>query len=263
MKRYLTILYQMMLFSFKSSLEYRWNFLVQMFYGPAYVFIMYLLVEIAFAKTQILAGWTKQEGILLFSVFQFLYALCYVIFMKGVRHVMWTAVRHGELDFMLTKPINIQFYATFSKPNFELLLLAVGTGLIFFRQLWILSSSIEQINALAFVIMFILGMIIAYFAVAIYATASFYIIRAEQVLELYDKMTDFAQYPLPLFPGSIQMIFFSVVPIAFFSYLPTLILLGKGSLSWIVASVLFAVCLFFINQFAWKKALQHYSSASS
>lgn len=250
-------------FTLKSSLEYRWNFLVQAFYGPAYIGVMYLLVETAFAKAPILAGWTRAEGILLFSVFQLLYAICYIIFMKGVRHLMWHGVRHGELDLLMTKPVNLQFFATFNKPNFDLLILASILASLFIYQLSGFVPLISLINAASFVLLFLVGIAIAYLAVSLYATASFYITKAEQVIELYDKTTDFAQYPIPLFPSSIQMLFFTLVPTAFFSYIPTAVLLGKISPIWIGVSLLFCIGLFFINQYAWKVGLQHYSSASS
>jgi ABC-2 type transport system permease protein len=188
----------------------------------------FILVTV-YSKTPTLVGWTSQEGMVLFSVFHLLYMTFYFFFMKGLRHLLWTAVRIGELDFVLTKPINPQFYISIAKPYIELLPLLAVLVSYFTYQLLHLPAPLTLLNLGLFIILFILGVAIAYFSLSSYATICFYANKAAQVLELFDKSSDFSQYPNPIFPNSVRLITFTVMPIAFFSYVPTLFLLGKGT----------------------------------
>ena len=254
---------QILSFTFKSQLEYRLNFLVQLFYGPAYVLVLYVILSLAFSQSNSLAGWNQEEGKLLFSVFHLLYTSAIFLFIKSVRHFLWMGLRKGELDFILTKPVNTQFLVTFGKPEIQQILLLASVGVLFVYQLFALQVSVFSVNFFGFMMMFLLGLIICYLSVTMYATIGFYVVRAQQIMELYDKTADFSQYPMPIFPISFQFIAFAIIPIAFFGYVPTLFLLGKGSLLWIAAALALSVVLFIFNQLSWRTGIRHYSSASS
>lgn len=263
MKRYLTIYANLLLFTLKSMLEYRLNFVLQLFYAPAYTFVLYLILITVYSKTTTLAGWTNQEGMLLFSVFHLLYMTFYFFFMKGLRYLLWTAIRVGELDFVLTKPINAQFYVSVAKPYIELLPLLVILFAYFVFQVVQLPVPVTLINFSLFTILFMIGIAIAYLSLSSYATIGFYASKAAQVIELFDKASDYSQYPNPIFPTSVRILTFSLVPIAFFSYVPTLFLLGKGSSLLFLLTISTVVILIFINKWLWRRGLEHYSSASS
>ena len=111
--------------------------------------------------------------------------------------------------------------------------------------------------------MFLLGLILCYLSVTTYATLGFYLTRAQQIMEVYDKTTDYGLYPTPLFPPTFQFLVFVLIPVAFFGYVPTLFLLGRGSPVYVPAALALAFVFFVINQWAWKVSLKHYSSASS
>lgn len=244
-------------------MEYRWNFLLQIFYGPAYVLVLFLTMTVVFSKTVSLAGWTYQEAIVLFAVFHLLYSTCLLFFLMSVRYFLWTGVRIGQPDLVMTKPISTQFLLTFGKPELNQVPLIIGLLILFFYQLFVGQFSIGLIDVLFFILTFGLGIVIAYTAITTYMTVGFYVTKAAQVVEFFDKVADYSQYPTPIFPASLQLVFFSVIPISFFSFVPTGLLLGKLSPMMVVYTVAAAGVFIIINQFVWKKALKHYSSASS
>lgn len=263
MKRYLSLYCNLFFFTLKSMLEYRLNFLLQVMYAPAYTLVLYFILVTVYSKTTTLAGWSAQEGMLLFAVFHLLYMTFYFFFMKGLRYLLWTAIRMGELDFILTKPVNLQFYVSIAKPYVELLPLLIILLGYFIYQLMVLPVPLTAVNFGLFLIMFAAGIAITYLSLSSYATIGFYASKAAQVIELFDKASDYAQYPNPVFPTSVRVITFTLMPIAFFSYVPTLFLLGKGSLLLFLATSVTVIILIFINQWLWRRGLQHYSSASS
>ena len=260
---YLTIYRHLFLFKFKSAMSYRINFFLKLFYGPAYIGVMFLITNLAFSQTGYLAGWSKSEGLLLFSVFQLIYINCFVLFLTGFRHFLWQGVRHGEIDLMLVKPVNTQFLVAFSYPDIDQILLWFSLAIMFIYQLLFSTLYFSMLQFLSFGVMFIIAHLIIYFVISTYAPLGFYLTKAQQVMEIFDKSSDFAQYPTPLFPSSIRWIFFTILPTAFFGYLPTSFLIGKGNYLFILVSLLFLIFLIGLNKITWQKGLRNYSSVSS
>lgn len=263
LKKYGYLYLKMLSFTLKSELSYRLNYFLKIFYGPAYLGVMLLLVEIAFTKAPQLGGLSKDEGILLYSIFSLLYALAILFFVRGFRYFLWQGLRLGVLDFLLTKPVSVQFLVAFSWPTFEQLPLILGELLLFIRQAWLVQSQITPSSALLFSLMMVLAMVILYLMLSTYATLGFYVTKAAQIIEILDKTTDFANYPTSIFPSSIQTAMFTFLPIAFCSYVPTLFLLNRGNPVLLVGAVLLVAIFYFLNSWAWKQGLKQYSSASS
>lgn len=263
MKRYLSIYWHIFSSTLKSALEYRTNFLVQLFYAPAYVGVLFLLLSLAFSKTPMLGGWSHDEALLLFAVFHVVYCLSALLFLKGIRDMLWSGIRLGQFDIILTKPVSAQFLATFGKPEIQQLFLLTLLFGLSGRQLMLLWPQIQLANIFLALLGLVLGILIVYFVLSTYATIGFFVTKAQQVIEFFDKASDQAQYPVTLFPASIQLLFFTVVPIAYAGYVPVSILLGKNSSLPIFTSVLTLVVLIIINRWAWRYSLRQYSSASS
>ncbi len=262
-KKYLKIYFKLFAVTLQAKLEYRFNFFVELFYGPAYTLVLFLLVRIAYGRSPLLGGLSLDEGLLLFSVYQLLYLLGILLFFMSIRYFLWEGVRYGQVDLILTKPVNPQFMITFGKPEVQQLPLFLIMILLFCRQVIILGDQIQFVNLLIFLIWFFLGLVILYFSISTFATLGFFVTRAQQIIEFFDKVADNSQYPTPIFPFSLQMVAFSLIPIAFFGYVQTLFLLGKGSWHHGLIGILLLIILIPLNQFMWKKGLQHYSSASS
>ncbi len=261
--RYTSLAWNFFVFSTKSLMEYRLNFILQILHGPAYVGMMYGILSLAFDRAGELGGWSKTEGVLLFLSFQLLYVIGIVVFLKGVRHFLWEGLRRGDLDMMLTKPVNTQFIVTFSKPDVQQLPLLAAITVFFVRQVWVMQELFTLQSVLLFAVSFTLGLILMYLSSSTLMTLGFKMTRASQVIEFFDKTSDFAQYPTSIFPVSLRWFAFTLIPIAFFGYVPTSFLLGKEIWWFLPSEILLMVILFFINQKAWKEGLKHYSSASS
>lgn len=246
----------------QQNMEYRWNFFIELFYGPAYVFVMYATLRIAYYQTPTLAGWNQAEGMLLFAVFHFIYTTSFMLFITPIRDLLWRGIRQGTLDFYMTKPLNTQFMATFYPPGTDQIALILGIAVFFILQL-VQQSPFSTLAIVAFIASFIAGFVTLYASLVFYASFGFYLTRAQQIFELYNKASDYAQYPVALFPQAIAAFFFTIVPSAFYSYIPAAILLEKVSLWWSPISVLVAISIFVLSRKTWQRGIRAYSSASS
>lgn len=262
-KHYLSIYKRILSSTASQIIQYRLNFLILSLYGPTYVLVMYFLLAIAYSKTDTLGGFTSNEGLLLFLVFQWLFLVAVILFMKGARVFLWDSLRCGDLDMVLTKPVNAQLMVMFSHPEFEHMLLLIFLTIVLGWFSLPFLALVGILDIVGFVLMSLMGLIITYFSVAICIATGFYMTRAGQVLELYNKISDFAQYPLIIFPPAFQLLGATLVPIAFFSYFPTMFLLGRGQLWYILISIFVIVVLAALNSIIWNRSLKKYSSASS
>jgi len=263
LKHYLRIYSQIFLFHLKSKIEYRFNFLLQLFYGPAYVFVMFLVLQLVYFQTPTLAGWTKAEGMMLFATLQLVYSTCIMIFIGGFRHFLWEGIRTGELDTYLTKPISPHFMVAFSRPNIDQIALVGALVWLFFYQLRQILPLITLSSGIFFSLSISLSFLIIYLTLSTYATLGFYVTKAAQIIELFDKSSDFAQYPTTIFPPAIQVVTLTVIPIALFGSFPVAILLNKLPPSLLLFELVFVGLLIILQKKAWQTAMKKYTSASS
>lgn len=172
-------------------------------------------------------------------------------------------VRTGEFDFDLLKPVSSQFLMAFRSPWVDAVIFFMLVSALFIRQIVILKDVITPLSMLLFFVSTALCVIIWYFVMTGYATVSFYVTRAQQVVYFLEKTSDYALYPTSIFPSAVQMIFFSIIPVAFMGYIPTMILLNRGELWMWVGMVAVLIASGIVNRLLWDTALKHYSSASS
>lgn len=261
--RYLKLYSHILSCTFKSLIEYRLNFVVQLIYGPAYNGMLYLILQTALSKTPSLGGWNHDQIMVLFTSFHLFYTTCIILFVKSVRYLLAHGVRTGEVDMIMTKPVSVQFYLTFQKPELQQLLLWISLLGFFIHSLWGVRDQVSLLNFAVYLLSLGLGFVTAYGVITGYAASGFVVNRVMQVMELFDKVADFSQYPTPIFPETMQMVLYTLIPIGFFGYVPVLFLLGRGSLFWFVAMVVAAGVSALGNRLAWNWALKQYSSASS
>jgi ABC-2 type transport system permease protein len=263
MKKHLRIYYHILKFNIQLLLEYRLNALVQALFAFVFFIGLVLILEVVFSKTKSLGGWNKSEMLLLLGITTTIWGVVETLFFDGLRRLMMSGISTGEMDTILTKPVNPQFLATFSHFN-------VGQafhpfGMLFFTLYWCwqLSSAFTLLSVLSFLILVPVCLAILYLVFSTYATFSFFMTRSSQIIRSMQTLTDHSQYPTSIYPKSIQFGLTVIAPVTFVGYIPTLFLLNKGNLGLFVFTCLFACLVFVINQFAWKYSLRHYSSASS
>ncbi|GEM_PF-3618129 len=261
--KYLNLYRKFFIYHLNAIMAYKVNFVVQSLYAPAYVVVMFFMVKIAYTITPVVAGWSEAEGYLLFLVFHLIFTCCFVLFMKGAREFVYFDIRQGKLDFYLTKPVDSQFMSFYSKPEVEQFVLMISLALLLFYQMFTLKAVITPAGLLMFLVAFVLGIVVCYGIVSLYSSMAFYLTRASQVFEVFMKISDFGQYPQPLFPFSFQLVAVTLIPMAFFGYIPTLFLLGRGSWWLLLLSAVAAVGSVTLSKIVWQHSLKQYSSASS
>lgn len=221
--RILPLLVQM---NIRAQMEYRGAFwldrLAQIFsYGAAFATFGILL-----ARFDTLGGWDWPELALLFS-FQLLgYSLGAALSFVQLRD-MEELVRLGTYDTFLVKPFSPWAYVVFSGLNVGYaghVILAVGLmGWAVFAVdfTWTPGAALFLLASLISA-----ALLTAALITMIGATALIWV-RSNHLFSIFFGFWELTRYPLNIFPGGIQIILITAIPLAFASSVPVGALLGK------------------------------------
>lgn len=210
----------------RSMMEYRGGMIlgwVAMAFSYASVYTAIALIVLRFEE---IGGWNWAEVALLLAFHLLGYSLGASFSFVQFR-VMEDLVQRGNFDTLLVKPISPWAYIAFSGFNIGYaghVVLAVGL------MGWALSQAAVEWNL--GLVLYLLGtlansgMITASLLTMIGATALVWV-RSRHIFWVYFGFWELARYPLNIFPTVIQAVMLTVMPLAFMSYVPVAVLLGK------------------------------------
>ena len=114
-----------------------------------------------------------------------------------------------------------------------------------------------------FILMLIAGGVIIYSFFLILGTLSFWFVRVENFLTIFQSMYDAGRWPVSLYPGWLRYGLTFVVPIAFATTIPAEALTSR--LSWVTLLLATAIAAFLlvISRLFWRVGLRHYSGTSA
>jgi ABC-2 type transport system permease protein len=260
--RYLRLLGVELRLSLVTSMQYRWNFLVDGFVSLIWTTLGLVPLFIAFGARPSMGGWTIHEALVVVAWFTLLKGLLDGAVNPSLLQVV-DQIRQGTLDFVLLKPADAQFLV--STARFELWkgLDAIAALTVFafaFRGLGRLPSASGVLLAL---VMLASATMVLYSVWILVVAAAFWVVRLDNLAYLFSSLFDFARWPVSIFKGAWRVVFTFVVPLAILTTYPAQALLGTLSFSTAALSVAGALVFSLLARAVWKRALGRYTSASS
>ena len=250
-------------YSLKGILAYRLDLVLRVVFILVYLFTSIGFINIVFSKTNNILGWTWGEVFFFMATVQVVWTLGYVLYFQNLRDFSWSLVRYGDLDFLLLRPINIQFQLSFSKISFTDVPSFILSCFLFVYGLDVLNINPHFWNIIFFIVGLILAEIIYYLTAFIIATFSLYSSSTGDAFEFFDRAMEFSKYPTDVLEGKFYFMFYTIIPLALLSFLPCRFLLGKAPFWMIIIPIVVSVALYFISRLLFQQGLRHYSSASS
>ena len=254
---------------FKTSLKnnfvrefiYRSNTIALTLADLVWVVIELAFFEVIYSNTLSINSWNREQVFFFLGVFISGDSLFTTFFQRA----FWTLpmlVNQGDLDVLLTKPVNTAFMATFRDINFsQILNLAVGITIIHhygaaagFQGGW---------YWLLLLFWVLVGMTTQYLVRFFFVIWVFWLERGITVSRLYYQFYALANKPEGLYPKAIRYLIKTALPFAFLGSIPAEVLMGRGNLNTylLVVAVLAGYALL-VNSL-WKAGLRRYQSASS
>jgi ABC-2 type transport system permease protein len=174
-----------------------------------------------------------------------------------------THIRTGTLDFVLTKPVDSQFYISFRHLVFwRLADVALGLGLVGYAA-WHMRLTPTMGQIAIFLLVFISSLIVVYSFWMGMMILSFWAVKIDNLSYLFGSFFETARFPVSVYKGMLRLMLTYVFPVAFITTFPAAAVVGRLTAMDAVLSLGVAVFFFVLARVLWKFALRHYTSASS
>lgn len=247
--------------SFARELEFRANFFAKILHNATWVVFFVLILLVVFSQTKEVAGWNQGEAFVLA-------ATCFVMNAMSTATTMSLMeipqqVRQGTLDFILTKPINSQFWVSFRRFNFDQFgnfaagVTMVGLGVVQAG----LSPSLLQWTG--YVVLVFASLALFYAFNMCLMTVGIWWVRVDNLWVLGESVMQVARFPIDIFGTPIARFLTFIVPLAFLATVPSQQLVVGFDGAMVAMGIGWAIAALVGCSLFWKFALGSYSSASS
>jgi ABC-2 type transport system permease protein len=218
-------------------------------------------INILFSKTSSLGGWSKPEIFLIYAIWVLILCIQYFLTSDSV-YQSTQDIRLGDFDWILIKPIDSQFITSFRQIHVDNIFRIIGAIAILIYSLSNQNISLYSTNTILFLFQLVSG-VVAFYTIMFMAVIITFKTQGNEQVAIFDSLIQIGKFPVDIFPKYLIPIFWSILPVAYFSVLPTKTLLGKIDIVSYVLSIVVPFILLFIVRKLWNLSLRHYSSASS
>ncbi|MGB8706418.1 MAG: ABC-2 family transporter protein [Dehalococcoidia bacterium] len=226
---YLRLLAAFFWVSVISELAYRVNFVWQLFQSLLSLGVSLAGLGVIFSYTETLGGWRPDEILALVGVYFLVGGLIGLVIQPSMEQFI-ESVRDGKLDFTLTKPADAQLIVSIRQVDiWRLIDIVLGLAVLAIALIQ-LGEKVGGWQAGAFVLMLTAGGVIVYSFFLILATLSFWLVRVENILMIFQSMYEAGRWPISLYPGWLRYGLTFIIPVAFATTVPAEALTGR--LTW-------------------------------
>lgn len=262
MIRHLKLLGLLTRISVQNEAAYRVDFYLRAISSTLQLCGELLMLWTIFSNTQSIGSWNAYETIVLLGVFRLIHAVIGMVVAPNMRLIM-EDIRAGTLDFVLTKPVNSQFFVTFrSLVLWQATDILLGVGLIIVGASQ-LSNTIAFSTIVSFVLMLAAGAIIIYSFWLVLATCVFWFTRIANIEMVFWNVFEAGRYPVDIYRPQVRWLLTFVLPLAFLTTFPAAALVGKSNLGGVGLALVVATAFLTAASLFWRYGLRHYSGASA
>lgn len=264
-KRYVKLYLIYCKFSFILNVTYRFSFFVDLFVEIGYSVVTVFFFRIIYFQVEKIAGWSFNELLLLTGInIVFIELLVGFVFTWGFR-TLPEKINNGDMDFVLTKPVNSLFSVSLSMPYYSSLITAVLGIAIVIRSLLVLDINLHWVDFLSAGVMLFSGGATAFSILAIISSLSFKFVGRSEILPRIGLgfLTEYTNKPHHIFKGFLRKVFTFVFPVVYMCSLPAASILNGVSFLYVIFSVVLAVGFLVLTIKTWNILVRSYTSASS
>ena len=244
---------------YKLNLKKEWKYkssffmqIIMMIVNDLFFIIQWYII---FNLVDNIGGYGFNETMLLWGIAAGGYGVCHAFF-GGAWHIN-DIIYEGKLDVYLTQPKNILLNVCCSKTEVA----AIGDILYAFIALVITGA--PWYWYLIMIPAIIIAGLIYVSVYVVFISLCFYIKRGEAIAKSVEgTMNKAANYPPAIFNMAVKWLFFTIIPVCFYTFIPAQYFFLTPNVWWIIGSILFTtlwVCLAFLT---FKLGLKKYNSGN-
>lgn len=245
-----------------AELAYRTNCLFQVLQSLLELGTALAGMTIVFTHTTTLDGWQPTQVLALLGVYMLVSGLINLLIQPSMQQLM-EDVRMGTLDFTLLKPEDAQLLVSIQRiAPWKIVDVLLGS-IVLCGALLQIGTHIKIEQLCSFALALLAGGAIIYSFWLILVTCSFWLVRVESILAIFQSMYQAGRWPMSIYPSWLRFLLTFFVPIAVATTVPVEAL--EGHMTWSVLSLLMcgALLLLLIARWFWKRGLPHYTGSSA
>jgi ABC-2 type transport system permease protein len=258
--RYLRLLGMQIRASLLLAMQYRADFVLDGFIEIFWMATAVVPLYVVFHVRPTVAGWSFGEALMVMGWFTFLQGVLEGVINPSLVTVV-DHIRKGTLDFVLVKPADAQFLvstARFQPWQCVNVLTALG---IFGWGFHLLGHGPSWSAVASAAVAMVAAVVVLYSIWIVTVSAAFYVVRIDNLSQLFNAVFDAARWPLDVFGRVLQLVFTFVIPLAVMTTIPARALLGRLPLGSLAGAALGAVVAFGIARAVWTASIARYTSA--
>lgn len=260
-RKYLKLLGVFASYQFIRDLQFRSSFLIRVAGNLVEFGFLIAFFSAIYANGLVVPGWTLQQTLFLLGTYQMVNAL-YLMFFSGIGHLSWM-VERGDLDVLLTKPVDSQFVVSFRRTNYEAIFGLALAAVVIVGSWREIGISTPGWRWTLYAILVVVGALLKYAVGFLIMTLSLWVTRIEALYFLFLDFFVIGQYPADVFRGAARMVFTLLIPVVIVANVPASIVL-HGCMWTGVATAIGVTAVFLVaGRALWQASLRRYSSASS
>jgi ABC-2 type transport system permease protein len=261
-RRYLRLYGAVARYCLARDLEYRTNMVFNLFREGFYAGLQVMFVNLIYLNVKSVGDWSSDQMLVLMGSYTIVTNLTYCLFWETMTGLS-SLVNTGELDLVLTKPVNGQFLVSIRRIAF-MNLAPVTFGFV------IVSYGISRLGVqpgladiLGYLVLCGCGVALCYAMWFSSVLLVFWTGRMQNIAAVFEPVVSMARVPTDVLRGPIRLAFTFVIPLAFAGTVPARALLGVGETWHLPFAIVAAIGAVFASNRLWNRALREYSSASS
>ncbi len=245
-----------------GELEYRANFYMQIVQSLLSLAVGLGGLYIVFGHTESLAGWTPAELLALVGIFTLMGGLIRLVIQPSMQRFM-EDVRQGTLDFQLTKPADAQLLVSVQRFQiWQALDVALGIAILVIAAVR-MGGVTGGWQAAGFAFTLLCGAAIVYSFWLVLATVSFWAVKVDNILVIFQMMYEAGRWPVTIYPMWLRAALTFLVPVAFAVTVPTSAFVGRLDWQNLLMAFLLTAGLMAGARLFWRVGIRRYSGASA
>ena len=245
-----------------NELQYRANFWLQLLQSAIALGTGLAVLGLVFSQTTALNGWTSSELIAVMGVHILMGGLIAALVQPNMERLR-NDIRQGTFDFVLTKPEDVQVLSSLREIRIWSAVDVIVGGVVVLVGLGQLERSLGLFDALAFLVLLVVGFLMIYCFWLALTTVAFWIVRVDEIHELFEGVYQSGRWPVTIYPGWLRLSLTFLVPIAFAITVPAQALTGRLTIEWAAGALAFAAIALYVTRRFFQLALKSYSGASA
>lgn len=245
-----------------GSIEYRTSFLITAFFRFIEAVTGFAMIIIFVQINSGLGGWSGVQVLMISLTYTLSTSLAAFFLFPGLKQFA-NGLNTGNIDNYLIKPLNIQFYASFSQWDWTQIFKILGAvGALTYLVL----NRVDNLNIFSlssYIFLIFVSSTIMYGIVFSTISLVLHTGRLKNVTYLAQLLIEPGKWPISIYPGIVGIFFTLVIPVWFAATVPVGVLTESYGKDAFILAIFAALVILFVSNKILTTGIKKYSSASS